>query len=59
MMPAKIDFMDCIVYNNINRTHHASDFSCATRWDFFIYGVFYVSVSKTNINNSTAGTIIY
>lgn len=34
-------------------------FSCATRWDFFIYGVFYVSISKTNINNSTAGTIIY
>ena len=25
----------------------------------FIYGVFYVSISKTNINNSTAGTIIY
>ena len=22
----------------------------------FIYGVFYVSISKTNINNSTAGT---
>ena len=25
----------------------------------FIYGVFYVSISKTNINNSTAGIIIY
>ena len=46
------------LYNNINRTHHASDFSCATRWDFLIYGVFYVSISKTNINNRTAGAIL-
>ena len=27
--------------------------------DFFIYGVFYVSVSKTNFINSTAGAIVY
>jgi hypothetical protein len=30
-------------YTNNNRTHHASDFSCATRWDFLIYGVLYVT----------------
>ena len=46
------------MYNNINRTHHASDFSCATRWDFFTYGVFCLSISKTNINNRTAGAIL-
>ena len=40
-----------MLYNNVNRTHHASDFSCATRWNFLIYEVFYVSVSKTIINN--------
>ncbi len=40
-----------MLYNNVNRTHHASDFSCATRWNFLIYEVFYVSVSKTIFNN--------
>lgn len=34
------------MYNDSNRTHHASDFSCATRWDFFIYGVFMYQYPK-------------
>lgn len=35
-------FYDAIpikVYNNVNRTHHASGVPCATRWDFYIKGV--------------------
>ena len=33
--------------------------SSATRWDFLFIRCFYVSVSKTNINNRTANTILY
>ncbi len=35
-----------MLYNNINRTHHASDFSCATRWDFLFMGCFMYQYPK-------------
>ena len=47
-----------MLYNNINRTTTPL-ILCATRWDFFTYGVFYVSVSKTIINNRTTKLIKY
>ena len=34
------------MYNNRNRTHHASDFSCATRWDFLFMGCFMYQYPK-------------
>ena len=35
-----------------NRVHHASDFSCAIRWDFFIYGAHSLSSKKETLANS-------
>ena len=46
-------------YNDSDRTHHASDFHAQLGGTFSFMGGDYVSISKTNINNSTADTIIY
>ena len=34
------------MYNNRNRTHHASGFSCATRWDFLFMECFMYQYPK-------------
>ena len=38
-----------MLYNNVNRTHHASDFSCATRWDFLFVDYFMYQYPKQSL----------